>query len=164
MKVAAKKKAVKKASAKKPAAKKVAAKKVATKKAGAKKVAAKKAVAKRAAVKKGRAGAKAVAKKGRAAKKASAKKPAAKKPKRKANPALLVPLTPSPTLAAVIGPQAAPRGQVMKKVWAYVKKFGLQDPVKRRVINADEKLMVLFDGRPSVDMFELAKIVSANLK
>jgi chromatin remodeling complex protein RSC6 len=116
----------------------------------AKKAAAKKAVAKKAAKK-------------APVKKAAAKKPAAKKAKRKANPALLKPLTPSATLADVIGPKPEPRGQIIKKIWAYIKKHGLQDQKNKRNINADDKLKKLFGGKSVVDMFQLAKIVSGNL-
>ena len=118
------------------------------KKAAAKKVVAKKAVAKKAVVKK------AVAK----------KKPVAKKAKRKINPALLKPLTPSPALAEVIGAKPEPRGQIVKKLWAYIKKNGLQDQTNKRNINADEKLKKVFGGKAVVNMFEMTKLVSKHIK
>lgn len=73
------------------------------------------------------------------------------------------PLTPSPTLAAVIGSGALPRTEVTKKIWEYIKKHDLQDPKNRRNINADAKLRPLF-GKDQVSMFELTKLVSAHLK
>lgn len=152
----AKKPAAKKVAAKKPAAKKVAAKKPVAKKAAVKKVAAKKPVAKKAAVKK-------VAAKKVVAKKAAAKKPAAKKVARKPNAAFMKALTPSATLAAVIGAAAVPRTEVTKKIWDYIKKHNLQDAKNRRNINADDKLKPLF-GKNQVSMFELTKIVSGHLK
>ncbi|HZX75543.1 MAG TPA: SWIB/MDM2 domain-containing protein [Cyclobacteriaceae bacterium] len=114
--------------------------------------------AKKAAKKVVKKAAKKVVKK--AAKKAA--KPAKKK--RTLNAAFMKALTPSATLAAVIGATAVPRTQVIKKIWDYIKKNGLQDKTNRRMINADEKLKVLFDGKKQVSMFDLAKIVSKHVK
>jgi chromatin remodeling complex protein RSC6 len=127
------KKAAKKAPAKKAPAKKVAKK--AAKKAAPKKVAAKKV----------------------------AKKAAKPKVKRKPNAAFMRPLTPSATLAAIIGNTPMPRTEVTSKIWAYIKKNKLQDAVNRRMINADDKLKALF-GKAQASMFELTKFVSKHLK
>jgi chromatin remodeling complex protein RSC6 len=127
---------------------------MATKKKPAKKAAAKKPAAKKAAIKKT-----AVKK---AAKKASAKRAAPKK-KRAPNAAFMKPLTPTPTLAAVIGHLPQPRTEVVKKLWAYIKKNKLQDDVNKRMINADEKLKALFN-KAQISMFEMTKIVSKHLK
>src|SRR5690606_25830623 len=81
---------------------------------------------------------------------------------RKPNAAFMKPLTPSATLAAVIGPDAVPRTEVTKKSWEYIKKHDLQDPANRRNINADDKLRPLF-GKDQVSMFELTKLVNAHL-
>ena len=132
------KKATKKPAAKKPA-----------KKTAAKKPAAKKPAAKKATVKKP------------AAKKAAAKKPAAK---RKPNAAFMKAMTPSASLAAVIGGSPMPRTEVTKKIWDYIKKNKLQDSVNRRLINADEKLRAVFGGKGKVSMFEMTKLVSNHLK
>lgn len=85
------------------------------------------------------------------------------KPARKPNAAFMKPLTPSPTLAAVIGSSPLPRTEVTKKIWEYIKKHDLQDPANRRNINADDKLRPLF-GKEQVSMFELTKLVSGHLK
>lgn len=100
-----------------------------------------------------------------APKKAASKKAAPKKAasKRKPNPAFMKPLTPSATLAAVIGATPQPRTQVVKKLWDYIKKNKLQDEKNRRNINADDKLKPLF-GKAVVSMFEMTKIVSKHLK
>src|SRR5690606_38774559 len=82
---------------------------------------------------------------------------------RKPNAAFMKPLTPSATLAAVIGSEPVPRTEVTKKIWDYIKKHDLQDPKNRRNINADDKLRPLF-GKDQVSMFELTKLVSAHLK
>lgn len=86
----------------------------------------------------------------------------AKKTARKPNAAFMKPLTPSPTLAAIIGSEAVPRTEVTKKIWDYIKKHNLQDPANKRNINADDKLRPLF-GKDQVSMFELTKIVSGHL-
>jgi upstream activation factor subunit UAF30 len=150
--MAAKKKAAKKPAAKKPAAKKPAAKKPAAKKPAAKKAAPKKAAAKKAAPKK------AAAKK--VAKKAAPKKKTARKP----NAAFMKAMTPSADLAAIVGAGALPRTEVTKKVWAYIKKNGLQDAKNRREINADDKLKKVFGGKGKVNMFEMTKLVNKHLK
>uniref|UniRef100_UPI0033419076 SWIB/MDM2 domain-containing protein n=1 Tax=Castellaniella defragrans TaxID=75697 RepID=UPI0033419076 len=82
---------------------------------------------------------------------------------RKPNAAFMKPLTPSATLAAVIGNEAVPRTEVTKRIWDYIKKNNLQDPKNRRNINADAKLKPLF-GKDQVSMFELTKLVSQHLK
>ena len=100
-------------------------------------------------------------------KKAAAKKPAAKKKvaaKRKPNAAFMKPMTPSAQLGSVIGAGPMPRTEVTKKLWAYIKKNGLQDAKNRRNINADEKLKPVFAGKKTVSMFEMTKLVSKHLK
>lgn len=98
------------------------------------------------------------------AKKAPARKPAAKKSKRKASPALLKAMTPSAVLAAIIGSKPLPRGQIIKKLWDYIKLNKLQDAINKRLINADEKLKALFGGKSVVNMFEMTKHVSKHIK
>jgi chromatin remodeling complex protein RSC6 len=82
---------------------------------------------------------------------------------RKANPALLKPMKLSAELQAVIGPGPEPRGQVMKKVWEYIKANNLQNPQNKRNIMADDKLRPLFGGKGEVSMFEMTKLLSAHL-
>lgn len=100
-----------------------------------------------------------------APKKTSAKKAAPKKAasKRKPNAAFMKALTPSSALAAVIGASPLPRTEVVKKLWNYIKKNGLQDAKNRRNINADDKLKPVF-GKATVSMFEMTKLVSKHLK
>jgi DNA topoisomerase-3 len=101
-------------------------------------------------------GKKAAAKAPRVAK--VAKDPNAPKKPRKAGPGL----KPSPELAAVIGDEAVPRTEVIKKLWVYIKEHGLQDATNKRAINADDKLLKVF-GKPQVTMFELAGVVGKHL-
>ncbi|MDE3251278.1 MAG: hypothetical protein KGO92_00640 [Bacteroidota bacterium] len=134
----------------KKAAKKAAPKKAAPKKAvkkAAPKKAAKKAAPKKAAPKK-------------AVKKAAPKKKAAK---RKPNAAFMAPKNVSPVLAEVVGSKPLARTEIVKKIWDYIKKNGLQDKKNRRMINADAKLKAVF-GKPQVSMFELAGIINKHVK
>jgi chromatin remodeling complex protein RSC6 len=88
----------------------------------------------------------------------------AKKSKRKPNAKFMAPLTPSSSLAEVVGAKALPRTEGTKKIWAYIKKNGLQDKKNRRMINADAKLGAVFGGKKQVSMFEMTKLVSKHLK
>ncbi len=106
--------------------------------------------------------AKAAPKKAAPAKKAAPKK-AASTTKRKPNAAFMKALTPSNMLAAVVGATPLPRTEVVKKLWAYIKKNNLQDAKNRRNINADDKLKPIF-GKGTVSMFEMTKLVSKHLK
>ena len=83
---------------------------------------------------------------------------------KKANAAFMKPLTPSEDLAKVVGSKAIPRTEVVKKLWAYIKKNDLQDKKNRRNINADASLKVVFGGKATVNMFEMTKLVSKHLK
>jgi upstream activation factor subunit UAF30 len=121
--------------------------KKATKKAATKKTATKKAATKKTATKKA----------------AATTKKAAGTTKRKPNAAFMKPLTPSAQLAEVVGSSPLPRTQVVKKLWAYIKKNGLQDAKNRRNINADAKLKAVF-GKGTVSMFEMTKLVSKHLR
>ena len=104
-------------------------------------------------------------KKGKAkSKKGKAAKKSAKKSARKPNAAFMKPMSPSSTLAAVIGNSPMPRTEVTKKLWAYIKRNGLQDRVNKRMINSDDKLRAVFGGKSQVSMFEMTKLVSNHLK
>jgi upstream activation factor subunit UAF30 len=93
-----------------------------------------------------------------------AKKAAKKKTARKPNAAFMRPVTPSATLAPIVGSKPIPRTEVTKKLWGYIKKNGLQDKKNRRQINADENLKAVFGGKTSVNMFAMTKLVSKHLK
>ena len=71
---------------------------------------------------------------------------------------------PSPELAAIIGNQPMPRSEVTKRVWDYIKANGLQDQQNKRMINADDKLRVIFGGKDQVSMFEMTALVNKHLK
>ena len=100
----------------------------------------------------------------KAAPKKAAKKAAKKKSARKPNAAFMAPLTPSATLAEVIGTKPLPRTEIIKKIWDYIKKNKLQDQKNKRMINADAKLKAVFAGKGQISMFELAKVINKHVK
>jgi chromatin remodeling complex protein RSC6 len=73
------------------------------------------------------------------------------------------PMNLSGDLEAVVGKGPLPRSEVVKKLWEYIKKHNLQDPSNKRNINADDKLKKVFDGKGTVNMFEMTKLVSKHL-
>lgn len=87
----------------------------------------------------------------------------AKKTARKPNAAFLKPVQPDAALAAIVGSKPLPRTELTKKLWEYIKKNGLQDKKVKTQINADEKLKPVLNGKKSVSMFELTKLVSGHL-
>ena len=105
--------------------------------------------------------------------KKSARKPArkttarksAKKSGKKRTPsaAFMKPMQPDAALGAVIGNNAMPRTEITKKLWAYIKRNGLQDSKNRRAINADDKLRPVFGGKSQVSMFDMTKMVNKHL-
>ena len=84
--------------------------------------------------------------------------------KRKPNPAFMKPIQPDAVLGEIVGSRPLPRTQVTKKLWAYIKRKGLQDKKNRRMINADDNLKKVFGGKSKVNMFEMTKLVSKHMK
>ncbi len=72
-------------------------------------------------------------------------------------------LQPSKELAAVVGAEPLPLGEVVSKVWDYIKQHQLQNPEDRREILADAKLEAVF-GQKKVTMFEMNKHLARHLK
>ncbi len=107
------------------------------------------------------------AKRGMARKKSATKSRAKAKPKtktkRKANAAFMKPMQPSGSLSAVVGSNPLPRTEITKRLWAYIKRKGLQDNKNRRMINADDSLRPVFGGKRQVSMFEMTKLVNKHL-
>lgn len=102
----------------------------------------------------------------KSAAKGGASKSAAKgatKSTRAPNPAFMRPMRPSAALGAVVGTEPMPRSEITSRVWAYIKKNGLQDQQNRRQINADDRLRPVFGGQNSVSMFEMTKLVNNHL-
>ena len=124
-------------------------------------MATKKKAAKKGSAKKGR---KAAAKK-KTGRKSTTKRAAKKtRTKRAPNPAFMKPMQPSPQLSNVVGSSPLPRTEVTKKLWAYIKRKGLQDAKERRMVNADENLKPVFGGKSKVSMFDMTKMVNKHLK
>ena len=92
------------------------------------------------------------------------KKKAAKKSARKPNAAFMKPVQPDAKLSAVVGDKAIPRTELTKKLWAYIRRKGLQDSKNKRMINADDNLKEVFGGKKQVSMFEMTKLVSKHVK
>jgi upstream activation factor subunit UAF30 len=118
-----------------------------------------------------------MAKSAKTAKKKTAKKSTAKRTAKKAsagrkksgggrrpNAAFMAPVTPSPQLSEVVGAKPLPRTELTKKLWAYIKKNGLQDQKNRRMINADDRLKPIFGGKGQVSMFDMTKLVNKHVK
>jgi chromatin remodeling complex protein RSC6 len=100
------------------------------------------------------------------ARKTTARKKATKKAGKKRTPsaAFMKPVQPDDKLAAVVGSSPMPRTEVTKKLWTYIKRNGLQDQKNRRNINADDKLRPVFNGRSTVNMFEMTSLVSKHVR
>jgi chromatin remodeling complex protein RSC6 len=94
-----------------------------------------------------------------------ATKKAAKKSGKKRTPsaAFMRPVQPDSQLSAVVGSSPLPRTELTKKLWAYIKRNGLQDSKNRRAINADDKLRPVFNGRSQVSMFDMTKLVNKHV-
>ncbi|KMO34189.1 hypothetical protein VQ03_23675 [Methylobacterium tarhaniae] len=90
------------------------------------------------------------------------KKVAAPKSGDKPN-ALQKPLQPTPELGAIVGDSPIPRGEVVSKVWDYIRKHSLQNPENKREILADDKLKKVF-GKDKATMFEMNKYLAQHLK
>ena len=102
-------------------------------------------------------------KRAKSAKTAKSDRSAKKAPARRANAAFMKPVAPSPALAEVVGDKPIPRTEVTKRLWAYIKKNGLQDAKNKRMIKADDRRRTIF-GKPQVNMFEMTKLVGKHLK
>jgi chromatin remodeling complex protein RSC6 len=116
---------------------------------------------KKAAKKGKKGGAKKAARGGAKKAKKAAKKGGAK---RVPNAAFMKPMQPDAALSAVVGGSPMPRTEITKKLWGYIKKNNLQDAKERRMINADDKLKPVFNGKGKVSMFEMTKLVNKHIK
>lgn len=84
--------------------------------------------------------------------------------KRKPNAAFMKPLQPDSALAEVVGSKPLPRTEITKRLWAYIKKNKLQNAKNRRNIDADDVLRPIFNGKKTVSMFEMTKLVAQHIK
>jgi len=89
---------------------------------------------------------------------------AKKASKRKPNAAFMKPVQPDAALSEIVGSKPLPRTELTKKLWAYIKKNGLQDKKNKRMIKSDDALKPVFAGKAQVNMFEMTKLVSKHVK
>ena len=61
------------------------------------------------------------------------------------------------------GHEPPPPGEVVSKIWEYIRSHNLQNPENRREILADDKLTKVF-GTDKVTMFEMNKHLTRHLK
>jgi chromatin remodeling complex protein RSC6 len=86
------------------------------------------------------------------------------KAKRTPSAAFMKPVTPDELLAKAVGDKPLPRTELTKQLWVYIRQHGLQDATKKTLINADENLKAVFNGKKQVSMFEMTKLVSGHVK
>jgi len=87
-----------------------------------------------------------------------------KRPARRGAGALAKPVQPDDKLAEIIGREPQPRTEVTKRIWDYIRRNELQDKDDRRMINADERLAAVLDGKRKVSMFEMTKLVNKHVR
>jgi chromatin remodeling complex protein RSC6 len=84
--------------------------------------------------------------------------------KRQPSAAFMKPVQPDDLLAKIVGATPLPRTELTKQLWAYIRKHDLQDKKQKTLINADESLQAVFNGKNQVSMFEMTKLVSGHIK
>ncbi len=70
----------------------------------------------------------------------------------------------SAELQAITGAAELTRGEVLKKVWEYIKKHKLQDSKNKRLIVPDAKLAKVFGSKEPVDMMRISSLIGPHLK
>jgi len=75
---------------------------------------------------------------------------------------ILAPMNASPALQAIVKAKSISRGEMMKKVWAYIKKHELQDPDDKRTILPDALLSAVI-GKKAINMFKMTAKLSEHL-
>ncbi|OAY43445.1 uncharacterized protein LOC110620981 isoform X2 [Manihot esculenta] len=68
----------------------------------------------------------------------------------------------SPELQAIVGEPALPRTEIVKQLWAYIRKNNLQDPSNKRKIICDDALRVVFET-DCTDMFKMNKLLAKHI-
>ncbi|GFP96462.1 upstream activation factor subunit uaf30 [Phtheirospermum japonicum] len=68
----------------------------------------------------------------------------------------------SPKLQAIVGEPALPRTEIVKQLWAYIRKHNLQDPGNKRKIICDDALRLVFET-DSTDMFKMNKLLAKHI-
>ncbi|KAH7572616.1 hypothetical protein JRO89_XS04G0281500 [Xanthoceras sorbifolium] len=65
-------------------------------------------------------------------------------------------------LQAIVGEPALPRTEIVKQLWAYIRKNNLQDPSNKRKIICDDALRVVFET-DCTDMFKMNKLLAKHI-
>ncbi|CAN1220740.1 Upstream activation factor subunit spp27 [Linum grandiflorum] len=68
----------------------------------------------------------------------------------------------SPQLEAVVGHPALPRTEIVRQLWAYIRKNNLQDPSNKRKIICNDALRLVFET-DCTDMFKMNKLLSKHI-
>ena len=84
--------------------------------------------------------------------------------KRKPAAPPMITVLPDARLGAIVGVGAMSRKDVTKKLWAYIKRHGLQDRKNKRLINPDDKLRAVLGGKLQVNMSDGETLVDKHLK
>uniref|UniRef100_A0A7C9AUU0 DM2 domain-containing protein n=1 Tax=Opuntia streptacantha TaxID=393608 RepID=A0A7C9AUU0_OPUST len=92
-----------------------------------------------------------------------AKESAQSRPKRRGGPGGLNKLCGvSPQLQAIVGHPAMARTEIVKQLWAYIRKHNLQDPSNKRKIICNDELRLVFET-DSTDMFQMNKLLAKHI-
>lgn len=70
----------------------------------------------------------------------------------------------SKELADIVGSDTMARGDVLKKIWDYIRANNLQDLNNKRLILTDENLSKVFGTKEPVDMFKMTGLIAKHLK
>ncbi|KAK7262105.1 hypothetical protein RJT34_29665 [Clitoria ternatea] len=68
----------------------------------------------------------------------------------------------SPELQAIVGEPALPRTEIVRQLWAYIRKNNLQDPGNKRKIICDDALRLVFET-DCTDMFKMNKLLAKHI-
>ncbi|KAK9050401.1 hypothetical protein SSX86_030629 [Deinandra increscens subsp. villosa] len=68
----------------------------------------------------------------------------------------------TPELQVIVGESALSRTDIVKQLWAYIKKNNLQDPANKRKIICDDALRVVFET-DCTDMFKMNKLLAKHI-
>lgn len=68
----------------------------------------------------------------------------------------------SPELQTIVGQATLPRTEIVKQLWAYIRKHNLQDPNNKRKIICNDELRLVFET-DCTDMFKMNKLLAKHI-
>ncbi|KAK2639865.1 hypothetical protein Ddye_027660 [Dipteronia dyeriana] len=68
----------------------------------------------------------------------------------------------SPELEVIVGQPTLPRTEIVKQLWAYIRKNNLQDPSNKRKIICNDELRLVFET-DCTDMFKMNKLLAKHI-